>query len=421
MTDLLENIDATLETLEEQLLDEFIRIRNIGTAQEFGVINPSIKNALSGILEELVKERQQSTLDGSGLSLLTERDENINARLKVAQLLLAATIPTSVIEQAHRLTVQERRTLEQKVLQNRKSPTSRAAPGGAVQRKGLFGNRPTPKHASRNKIMITASEEKTVAGGKTYLDNGIYSASRELANLAKLLQKQGVMEPEQKPGQPTGKATFESHGLRKDSIRTKKDIAHSPEEIRRKLADRNSTISGASRFSARDLSGRGRSKSIVEPNLPEPRAKVAQTPDEIRQKLARRQQEAEARSSKATFQSKEIKQAEAAPKSRPRPPDPFRKPTDGKAVFQSQDVKHVEAADRARKLDPFKKPGVGKAVFQSREVQSREVQSREVKQTDPAPKQRAPSPKPVDKTSGKARFESRDLSKTEDTDPLKRR
>jgi hypothetical protein len=84
MTDLLENIDATLETLEEQLLDEFIRIRNIGTAQEFGVINPSIKNALSGILEELVKERQQSTLDGSGLSLLTERDENINARLKDA-------------------------------------------------------------------------------------------------------------------------------------------------------------------------------------------------------------------------------------------------------------------------------------------------------------------------------------------------
>ena len=116
-----------------------------------------------------------------------------------------------------------------------------------------------------------------------------------------------------------------------------KEIAHSPEEIRRKLAERQAAQSGGAgkaSFGAKDLSSTIAPSTTVAPVRKEPPKEIAQSPEEIRRKLAERQGAGAA--GKATFGAKDIEPIpqKAPPSSKEEPKE---KPA-GPARFEARDL-----------------------------------------------------------------------------------
>ncbi|MBL4679402.1 MAG: hypothetical protein JKY88_01615 [Pseudomonadales bacterium] len=355
MTKVLDIVDASLQEIEEQLLDEFKRIRNSLSDAPFETIDKGIQSSLSDVIQELLRMLENSG-DKTNLQLQTERHETLFARASVIKQLLKAKIPTAYLHEIHKEVKTFRKKLEIKVVAKREQKTeAENTPKNAGlldSIKNLFSRNKSKQETLRNRIKVTDQEAKEFDAVEIYQDSGVYSASRELAMLSTRLVEAGAFKnpteskkenvtPDKAPqSAPSGKALFESKDLSQQAPPLKKDsIAQTPEEIRRKLENNQPKPNTTSTFKA---------KEVTQTTLKAESKKIALSPEEIRQKLAARQQPSNM--GKATFESKDVEHAMSntgalepgaskaeAPKS-PQDPETEPSPSKGKAVFESKDL-----------------------------------------------------------------------------------
>ncbi len=151
----------------------------------------------------------------------------------------------------------------------------------------------------------------------------------------------------------SGTSRFESRDLSATSTQAmpvKEELAQSPEAIRKKLERKGSRTSGVSSFQAKELSqtippmAEPPVKPVIKKRTPTDRKDVAQTPEEIRKKLQNRHAEPSS-TGKASFGAKDIEPLgpqDVAPPRHPKKsesasPAPEEIPK-GKAVFESKDL-----------------------------------------------------------------------------------
>jgi len=410
MTELLNTIDKSLQEVEEQLLNEFNRIRNSLSDAPFAPIDTEVRNALSEVVTVLFDQLDQSG-DRVNLQLMTEVHEILLARIVVLRRLIDSKVPTAYLYEAHTEVATNQRQLEDKVVslrsrQDDKVDSPEKSGGLFGKLKSLFsGDSKTDEELSRNPIRVTEQEVQALEPVNIYLDNGIYSASRELAALANVFnlpesQKQTI-EAEHKK-RLEGKAQFGSRDLSTQAATTKpdRDIAQTPAAIRRKLAERQSGQSGKASFTVIDIEhAHGKQGQPREPTAAE--------------RAAERSAALEAAISdrpivgKASFAATDIEHAQAKQVQTPQPTpaelekkrraaqeaEKAQSPTTGKASFTSRDIEPIAPRDMSPDM--------------SREM-PREMPRRP---EDTSTKVQAEPPK-----SGKAVFESKDLSSSSPSD-----
>lgn len=273
MSDLLDKINHDLTELEEKLLLELRRLRKLHLDERYSPLDEAIKLELS-LTRDALAESLEHSGDRQNLSLKTDLHEKLQERMDVMRSLLHRKIPTAFIESAH-------------------------------------------EEAKRS----SESVERTI------------SQSRELAVL-ELLVRQHHIDGRSIEDIMKERAQFSSRELRSGHVADlagKGKIAQSPEEIRRKLAERGSTSSGASSFAARDINHTADFKTAA------PKGAIAQSPEEIRKKLAERQ--AAGTTARASFTAKDIEPGYPQDfggrkeKEKPEPEKPK-----GKAIFEARDL-----------------------------------------------------------------------------------
>lgn len=166
------------------------------------------------------------------------------------------------------------------------------------------------------------------------------------------------------------RAEFNAKDLSKGHAQdSRREIAQSPDEIRNKL--RGSTgAGGPSTFASRDLGGSTPQTTTSREPAPGPgESSIAQSPEEIRRKLAERQSNA---TGKASFDSKDLAGMTEKPLT-PTPgqkPKPASAPAAGKAVFDSRDIEPIQDKFPARntKKEEPPKPRTGPATFESKDL-----------------------------------------------------
>lgn len=358
MADILDTINDSLQEVEEQLLQEFDRIRNTLSDARYLAIDPGIKNALGSVVAEL-RDRLEQTGDRQNLQLMTEQHEILFARMTVLRQLLNAKVPTAFLHEAHQEVVSNRRKLEAEVTSQRKAranvdnEATEEKSGGFVNRlKGMFsGSNETANAVSRNRIQVTEAEQKAHEPVSIYLDNGIYSASRELAALANVFsrprhEQEAMQDAHEKKMRAviTGKAQFESRDLSSqaapDASSKKTGIAQTPEEIRRKLAERAGNDAGKASFVSKDLANATSNDQL------NPVKQKEKTQAEIAAERRREWEAEKARqptTGKASFISKDIEPvySQEVPQKKPKPSETEKKPEPpktGKAIFESRDL-----------------------------------------------------------------------------------
>tara|TARA_B110000093_G_scaffold146429_1_gene158641 strand:+ start:1380 stop:2474 length:1095 start_codon:yes stop_codon:yes gene_type:complete len=356
MTDLLDDTNNSLQEAEEQLLQEFSRIRNSLPETRYEPIDAGIKIALGEIVLGLHAKLELSA-NKNNLQRQTDQLEVLFTRISVIQQLLEAKISTAYLQEVHQDVASSRKQLERKVVARRSSEESNALDEPTKQ--GRF-------FKSLKNIFSAAKsdgEQQELEDIEVYLDKGIYSASRALAMLASRVSETTDVEDEPTnkkkiatPARPRGRAQFSSRDLSGQKaealpdIQTASQAAQTPEEIHRKLESSRATSSVTSTFEAKDLSHAmptpkpiAESKQIIEKDTSH--GEIARTPEAIRQKLAERQQTS---SGKASFISKDIEPEV--------PHEPFQKPKEPQEPKEPKEPK-----------PPAPRP-TGKAVFESREL-----------------------------------------------------
>lgn len=313
MDELLKKIDRDLISLEEFLLLEIRRLRQQDTIETYSPIEPGLKKEMKISFNTTVK-----TLEGSGdwsnLSLKSFEQEWIEDRLKVVRNLLVRQLPTAFLALSHE---------EHK--QTRKSDFTTDDHQASVEL-AILDEQVGLHHVEGQSIDQVLQDRAEF--DSTELTHGHATAKERRAQSSDDIRK----KLEGKSGL-SGTSSFASRDLRNltDTIADmpKKNIARSPDEIRRKLQEKGASVSqGASLFAAKDLSS-SKHTPIVKPS-----GKVAQSPDEIRRKLAERQASQSSATSKAVFGSKDVSRA-AAPTPQKSAAEP--KPA-GKATFESKDL-----------------------------------------------------------------------------------
>ncbi len=388
MADNLETIDQALEEVEEQLLADLRGVRKEGSEDTYIEVDAGTRAALAEVNDSLRHQLDHSG-DTVNLSLQTDQHENLYARMKVVGNLLHRTIPATFLDIAHQEAKQARLKLEKKVTAKRKEDKQekREAPK-ADKPKGLLGKlfkKPAAEKA-RNTSNVTAEEEAEFEETEehTYQDKGVYSASRELAILAEQVLLHHV-EGQSIEEVVKERAEFLSRDLSNAPIEAKKkrDIAQTPEEIRRKLNQRDGAgAAGASKFAARDLS------------TSQPKSKeVAQSPDEIRRKLAERGAKQESGASR--FEAKDLSNTtQTFVAATPPPP----KKAEKEIAQTPEEIR--------RKLAERQGASGGKAVFGAKDVESVADKFPAKEET----KEKETQKPAASKSAGKAIFEAKDLS-----------
>ena len=328
LTKLLETIDSALEEVEQQLIHEFDRIRNTLSDSRFEPIDRGVKVALWDVVEEL-RHMLENSGDKVNFELQTRKHEIVFARLIVLRQLLNSRIPTAFLHEAHNELEIARKKLEKEEADQRDKSSVTAAIDEARNKKEshgffdffkkMFSTRHSKKAKSSRAFTITTEERKRFEPMQIYLDNGIYSASRELSiisvrmidaqesgELDKLLAEEdeeakmrlasgkarfrsrelsgealeAIEKKEREMARSYGKAQFESRELSRKRLEalnkkaTRDDIAQSPEEIRKKLASRDRTASGKASFSSKDIKHEMPAAPLVESkDRPKPRPK----------------------------------------------------------------------------------------------------------------------------------------------------
>jgi hypothetical protein len=300
MSDNLKNIDLDLIALEDRLLAEHRRLRKLDSAEVYSQIDPALHEELKLIYSALL-EALQAIGDWANLSLKSEEQEWIEDRMRTVRNLLVRKLPTAFLAASH---------------QEHKATGS-----------SKFG---TDAHYASEVLDI--------------LDKQVARHQVDGRTIEEVMQE---------------RAEFNSKELSKGHAQdSRSKIAQPPEEIRNK--PKGSTgAGGPSTFVSRDLGGS--TSGTVVPQKPAPAAEkstIAQSPDEIRQKLAQRQTSS---TGKATFGSKDVVgMADKMPTPTP----------SGKAVFGSKDIESISdkfPAENKKKEEP-PKPKAGPAVFESKDL-----------------------------------------------------
>jgi len=365
MTKVLDIVDASLQEIEEQLLDEFKRIRNTLSDSPFESIDKGIQNSLTSVVQDLL-HRLENSGDKTNLQLQTERHETLFARTSVIKQLLKAKIPTAYLHEVHQDVSSSRKKLENQVVAKReqdKTEQENTTQKNTDKNRGLLGSiknifssNKSKQEVLGNRIRITDQEAKEFEAVEIYLDNGIYSASRELAMLSsKLVEKGTFSDPTSEPTDvptdkvkkearhpsPTGKATFESKDLSQQAppLQTG-SIAQTPDEIRRKLENNQTKSKTASTFESKELSQTISPLDNIQTTTKADLGKIALSPEEIRKKLASRQDSGI--KGKATFGSKDVESSmpekQKAEQNPPQTIDKDPPSPKGKAIFESKDL-----------------------------------------------------------------------------------
>jgi hypothetical protein len=347
MADLLDTIDASLDEIEEQVLAELQRLRKASGGERHGEMDPGIKSVLAEVVEDL-KRRLQRNGDEQVLELVTERHEVLYARIDVLEQLFGARIPVAVLEAAHKGIQERRRSLEELVVRQR---AQRDASHPAAAGVGLFDREPSEQHQIRNHINVTYEEESSLSVTGVYQDNGLYSASRELAVIANLIRGGTIDETPEQAEERRGRAIFEAKDLSSTTPPVtpkprpdpepepepeKPGIAQTPEEIRRKLAERQGGSTGKAVFGARELS------SGPPPEPPQPRVEKKPEPPKASDT---------SKGGKATFLAKDIEPAA------PQEFRPSRKQLEAEKKKEEEERRAGPARFEARDVssDPFPK------------------------------------------------------------------
>jgi hypothetical protein len=323
MSELIEKINQDLVTLEERFLNELRRLRKLEQDALYSNLDASLKQEFTFIRDSLAEVLEHSG-DRQNLSLRSARHEQMLTRLDVLRNLLARKIPTAFIESSHAEVKLARQNLEFQVMNSRQEESGNTG-GGRLNK--VSGGKQTPEERARNPNQISKTEAAQFDTTGEFMDGGIYSASRELAVLEKLVRL---------------------HHIDGQSI--------------------DQVLQARAQFRPRDLS-RGHASDRTGGRG------FAQSPEEIRAKLAR--QQTSPNTSKASFLAKEIPPPPAVPdkplekSGKKEPPAPVT----GKAVFGARDIEPLAPQEfrerrpskKNKPQPPAEKP-VGKAVFESKDL-----------------------------------------------------
>jgi hypothetical protein len=393
MTKLLDTVDISLQEVEEQLLDEFNRIRNTISDARSEPIDKGTQEALSSVVEELWHMLEHSG-DKKELQLQSEEQETLFARASVIKQLLKAKIPTAYLHEIHKDVNSSRRALESRVEEKRESKKEDESLSKKIgffdSIKSIFSHKKSEQETLRNRITVTDQEAKEFEPVEIYLDNGIYSASRELAMLSNRMfvshPTESQLEPaEKKVEHPKGKASFESRDLSRSApppVQEKNKIAQTPDEIRTKLESKQAKPNAVSTFESKELTQTISTNDPVHPikekftsaaitserKETDSGQSIAQSPEAIRRKLAARQRPTV--TGRATFGSKDIDHAMPAMEKTDSASGPAALPK-GKAIFGSKDIDRAMPASKKSVSEPIPEPTPlpkGKAIFESKDL-----------------------------------------------------
>ena len=327
MDEKLKRIDQDLINLENALLYELQRLRLLNEDSDYSDLDPPIHNEMKDFYRKLVAELEGDSKDWSNLSLKSFEQEWVEGRMKIVRNLLVRKLPTvfltisenqnraegdsefgteehyaapwlAILDEVVAMHVVEGRTIDE-IARERAQFTSR--------------DLDHEQEKARERRAQSPEEIRSKLQGKISGSGASQFAARELSGtIAPVSQATPV-----KPIKP-------------------KEIAQSPEEIRRKLAERQAAQSGAAgraSFGAKDLSSTIAPTTPVAPAGKEPPKTIAQSPEEIRRKLAERQGAGSA--GRATFGAKDIEPIPQPPP--PKKEEPKEKPA-GPARFEARDL-----------------------------------------------------------------------------------
>lgn len=354
MSDKLFELERSLVQLEEMLGFELDKLRNQVKDQIYVAINEKRHARLLKHYKKL-----QFLLDYSGnrsqLELMTDIHEQLRTRLATLKILLQAKqIGSAYLEVSHQDIVNSRSRLEKRVVVRRKKLAASSSTSQRSRTTDQISSRhKSSKEKSLNRLNVTSAEAAELEDVRTSSNTSIYSAARELKVLAAYVR----IHKDKTPPAPKGRAFYVSkelshnaqndvkahlEELKKNKSKQKsevkkiasllkknrkkklgKDIAQTPEEIRKKLEARGTTeiATGPSVFEARDVYSETEElagsrtvevKARKEKPLParNPNDPIAQTPEDIRRKLEERKKEAglatDNSSEKATFDSVDL-------------------------------------------------------------------------------------------------------------------
>jgi hypothetical protein len=387
MSNVLEQLESSLQQVEDQLLAEFERIRKTLSAEPYSSIDAGIKDTLNQTVMSLWHDLEHSG-DRNNLTLRTERHETMSIRMIVLKKLLDARIPTAFLAEAQEEIEKSRRAVRTTSKSARKTSGVQETidePAGFFESiMQFFRGKPVPD--SRVPVEDEESEQESIG---VYLDS-VYAASRHLAALAGRFQTVGD-DKDMMNAAASGRAVFESRELSAGALEALEGgaaeaKAQSPEEIRRKLEQSERQSGGTSTFESRELSS-------TTPG-PVSRENVAKTPDAIRKKL----EDAGPRTGgTSTFESRELSATLPPMASNSVRPVAEKKPPRKQDVAQTPE--EIRRKLEARQGDSG---ATGRASFGSKDIKPAGPQD--------VPKPRKPKEEPVKRPSGKAVFESKDLS-----------
>ena len=326
MSENLKRIDQDLIELEDRLLAELRRLRKLDSAEVYSHIDPALHEGLKlnygALLESL-----QATGDWSNLSLKSEEQEWIEDRMRIVRNLLVRKLPTAFLSASH---------------QEHKATSSSEFGTDAHYASELLVilDEQVARHQVDGRTIEQVMQERAEFNSKELSKGHAQDSRRQIAQSPdeirnKLKGSTGSGGPSRFESRDLGGSTSRSAIPQKPASTGNAGIAQSPEDIRKKLQGSKGS-GGPSTFTSRDLGGSTPEAAAPRKPAPEPeKSRIAQSPEEIRHKLAERQTSS---TGKAVFGSRDIEpipdKFPAATKKKEEPP----KPRTGPAVFESKDL-----------------------------------------------------------------------------------
>jgi len=395
MSELLTKLENALDEVETQLLSEFERVRNTLSAEAFSVIDPGVKSALNEVALHLWKELEHSG-DSTNLSLRTEQHEEVASRIIVIKKLLDARIPAAYLQEA------EQQTNKKPVADDPESENLTGKPSADTQgkepniaideKKGLLASIRNflgkTSSDTANSIRITDQEDEAAQEAvNIYDDEGYYAPAKKLAEIAGKFKTTGD-DRAMMNAVIRGKPVFESRDLSNAGIEDISDTKVDDKSPRTK-------ITGASVFESKGLSSK-----VLEASSKD--SELAQTPEAIRKKL---QNTTRHSSGASTFGARELSSG-PPPETIPQPKK--EKKAKPKKDEESENVAQTPEEIRKKLESRGSSPqSAEKASFGSKEVKHAAPQEFRAKPE----KKKAPEPeKPIERPTGKAVFEVKDLT-----------
>lgn len=389
---ILQRIDEKLAAAEIAVLEVFTEIRYRDSRERYATIDQPLQESLGKTLDELRHNLDHSG-EGGELELTTERHELLRNRIVILNHLLPGQLPVAYIEEVNELV--ERASGGAPV--RRRAPASATPPPEKVEGQGGVMSAFRKLFHSDGSAQDTDTPARPPPRAATTQAAGAYSAAEILAMVTSMM----IARADEVPPRPKGRAYFESRDTAQRP-ETARDIAQSPEEIRKKLEARKQATgatapAGSSTFEARELSNTLDPRAGVKAN-------IALTPDEIRRKL-----ESRSRGETSSFKARDLsagitlageqKVSEQKAEATPAEPAPKPKPLPRATGPVAQTPEEIR-----KKLAQRDPTSAGKATFASKDIDN----PNEKYSSPPPPRPDPVDPEPEPPRTGRAVFEARD-------------